>query len=286
MIRRICIVMIGLTCVLGIQSAARAAAVKPAIVAPFVGDVTGDGIPDRIVLGGTAPTCVATVAKGRANGTFGQPVDHPLTLTGAPSYCPDLGAVGSFTKRGVPQLAVAWFIGAPPGLTDNLLVLQNYRQIDASAGMFMPSGIRSADFNGDGFSDIYEYADQEGGIVTYNSVKHHLVPGPVRVYSDDASPRLVLSDLNDNHDVHLLVGYFAGAHAPGGEDNAGADTASVVDTKTGVETVLAYTHAHSPYVVTPIDYNGDKRLDILVSGGGSPDQIFVNRGHERYVPVG
>ncbi|MGX7678833.1 FG-GAP repeat domain-containing protein [Jatrophihabitans sp. DSM 45814] len=195
----------------------------------LTGDLTGDGIPDRIVLGGTGPTCTVTVAPGRSNGTFAHAVVHSYTVAGA-TNCPDLGAVGAFTHRGSHELVVAYFNGPPPtAAQNNLIVLRNYQMVDAAAGQRFPSAIGARDLNGDGLSDLFESTDEGQGLTTWMSVHGHLTAGPVHVVSSRIDS-LKFADLKNNGNLDLLVGYQtfgAGAHA------------SVVNSKTGVETVLA-----------------------------------------------
>ncbi len=182
---------------------------------PIIADVNGDGLPDRNVLGMTngpagSVTCQVVVRLGLAGGGFGQAQPYPyLTLPADDPNCPDMGVGINLDGDPEVELAVTWFAGPPISIRSTLLVLDNFAVSGGFDTIYQPSYIGTADFNGDGRADIYEWTDQGSGFSTYlNTAGHMLVPGPVKYCS--GPPQFQLADFNRNGAMDVAISYIEG----------------------------------------------------------------------------
>jgi hypothetical protein len=201
--RRFAVIAAAITMVATATGVAAARAAGPG--APFYGDLNGDRLTDRATLAPAPPDrCAVAVRWGRPGGSYGPAETHtyPAPSRLVPAQCPDLGVIVDLGRDGSAELVVGWFAGRPPGVGYDLLVLRNFQPSGGFAALFQPSAIGTADFNGDGRKDVYEWTDQGEGFATYlNTAAGALVPGPLRFCAGQVSSRLADFDRDGAMDV-------------------------------------------------------------------------------------
>lgn len=182
---------------------------------PLLGDLNRDGLVDRVTFTGSALTgqCPIRVEQGRAGGGYQSTRTYAFPIPGgAAGYCPDMGVIVDLGGDGTVEIVAAWFDGRPPGVDTDLIVLRDFTPVDGFAGIFQPSFIQLADFNGDGRQDVYEWTDQAEGLISFlNTSDGRLVPGPVRFAEFcTPDPDFELADFHRNGGRGLAIAYFDG----------------------------------------------------------------------------
>jgi hypothetical protein len=182
---------------------------------PVYGDITGDGLTDRVTLALAPPnSCAVTVQPGLPGGGYGTATVHLYPEPGGDDgvhQCPDLGVIVDLGGNGSIELVVGYSPGRPPGVAGDLLVLRNY-QVSAiyPSAIFQPSYIGAAEFNGDGRKDVYEWSDQGDGFASYlSTATGGLVTGPVRFCAVPLSV-VQLADFDRNRAMDLAMAYTEG----------------------------------------------------------------------------
>lgn len=258
--------------------ASRAVAGGPGEV--IVADVNGDGRADRVVLDlvvEASTTCRVVVSLGLSGGGFGtaQPYSY-LSLPATEPNCPDMGVGLNLDADVAAELALTWFAGPPTTVPNTLLVLDNFRVTRGFNTIFQPSYIGTADFNGDGRQDIYEWTDQGDGFATYLATGTGLlVPGPVQHCSGPL--RHQLADFNRNGAMDVVIAYVEGC--------GGYFSGVVVVRDDGT---LVHLHGDpdgfGSWTVATGDVNRDGLVDVTthneVTGGNA---TFVGLGNGEFV---
>lgn len=225
---------------------------------PIVADVNGDTRPDQVVLVavvGATTACRVVVRLGLPGGGVGAPRPYTyLTLPADEPNCADMGVGLNLDADAAAELAVTWFAGPPTAVPNTLLVLDNFRVTRGFDTLVQPSFIGTADFDGDGRQDIYEWTDQGEGFASYlNTGTGLLVPGPVRYCARPLTPQL--ASFNGNAATDVVIGYLEGC----GDYLSGVvvvlDDGSQVNLHADVNGLLSWT-------VDVIDANRDARPDV------------------------
>ncbi|MDG4789588.1 VCBS repeat-containing protein [Micromonospora sp. WMMD1102] len=178
---------------------------------PFLGDVDGDGVVDRVRLGVARPDCAVWVEGGRPDGGYqpAQRYTYRAPGAGRSARCPELGVAvdldpGQPTVPGRAELVVGWYAGPPDRSGQDLLVLRNFAVSARMPALDSPNEIGLADFDGDRRPDVYLWTDQGEGFATYlNSGTGTLVPGPVRFCAARVQQRLADFDRDGAMDVAI-----------------------------------------------------------------------------------
>ena len=253
---------------------------------PTYGDLTGDGIADRVVFPNFAGfTCRVTVEPGLAGGGYGPAENHdyafPPPVDDA-SPCPNRGAIVDLGGDGVNELVAAWpdSNSCPYGSTEpcpQLLVLRDYEVVQQYYDTNVTSGgIGTADLDGDGLVDIYRsVGNDEGFFSMLNTPAGELVPGPLEHNCIFAGNTLV--DVNENGKLDLLVEHDVDCEEFG---YAGEGIGVMLDDGTGV---VVATGGRFNGEVT--DVNGDGHVDIVARReSSSVAVIYLGDGLGGFTP--
>jgi hypothetical protein len=253
----------------------RAAVDYPSANAPAflaVGDLNGDNIPDLVVTHNDAPWA-ATMLFGNGDGTFQPEQVIPMQAGGsiatAPVQIVDLNADGKqdLVFSSVFQGGALIFLGNGDGTFQG--------PSNFSTGSY-PFAFSVADVNGDGNKDLI-VADQESNHVTVLlgngdgtfSPRRDLPPGPsspvqqspqaaiIADFNGDGIPDLALSEANPGYNIYgtltVLLGKGSGMFEPPvGTSSPGA------------------------FAMASADFNGDGRLDLVISDGSGAAVMLGN----------
>lgn len=225
---------------------------------PFYGDLDRDGRIDRVTLvAAPANGCPVRVERGRAGGGYrpARTYYYPEPGEGGIGGCADMGVVVDLGGDGRVELVVAWFAGRPPGVDVDLLVLRNFTPAGGFTAIFQPSFIGTADFNGDGRLDVYEWTDQGEGFRSFlNMPDGRLVPGPVR-WCFFNLPDVEIADFQRNGRADVAIAYTQGCD--------GWSTGVVVVRDDGSPVHLEEDpDGEQRWSMTVGDFNGDRRPDV------------------------
>ncbi|PPK68478.1 hypothetical protein V5P93_004415 [Actinokineospora auranticolor] len=177
----------------------------------FRGDVNGDHVVDRVTPavepGGGKKPCVFAIELGRPDGTLGPSKDYAFDSprTGAP-YCPNLGVVADLRRDGKPDVittGIQWYEG---GILTLRLAHDKLKVTGLYPGVGFPSTIRSADFNGDGYPDVWLSSDASREIRSFHSTPEGtIVPGTITACSSDPIPQHVITDFDGDGGDDILL---------------------------------------------------------------------------------
>lgn len=245
---------------------------------PIVAHLNGDRLPDRATLTrnpGSPTNCVVSLEAGRRGGGYQLPRRHTyLTLPGAGSYCPDLGTAVRMSSTRV-DLVVGWFYGRPPTIQNDLLILRDFRVGTGARTILQPSFIGSADFNGDGREDVYEWTDQGDGLLTFlRTAAGTLTPGPIRYCSGRPDPHVAKFDANNASD--LVVGYIerCGTYETG--------VAVIMDNGTSVDLQRDASGLKS-WSVRVGDFDQNRINDVVTTGNDKVITHFIGVGNGTFM---
>jgi hypothetical protein len=264
-------------------------AARPALAGgpfePIVGDVTGDRVPDVVVLT-AAPAarsaaavtllCQAQVRPGLPGGGEGPPRTYTYLTLPSDQPCPDMGTAADVNGRGIDELMLTWFGGPPPVVPDSMLTVQDFRVVAVTNAQQLPSYVDNGNFNDDGLEDIYEWSDEGEGYATFLSNGDGTFrPGPEKWC---ATPRrLHIRDLNHNARQDALISYYdkCDDHSSGVVVTLDDGSSQVLQTDPTGERTWA-----SSVVLA----NADRYPDVrTVEDGTGAVTYFVNTGSGRFV---
>lgn len=247
---------------------------------PLYGDLNGDGLIDRVTLAVAPPaSCAVRVERGRPGGGYRatQTYLYPEPGGGAIGACPDLGVIVDLGGDRRVELVLAWFAGRPPGVDTDLLVLRDFTPAGGFTAVFQPSRIGTAEFNGDGRLDLYEWTDQGEGFRTYlNTPEGALVPGPVR-WCFINSPGVAIADFHRNGRADVVIAYT--------EECAEWASGVVVVRDDGSPVQLERDPlAEHSWSVRVLDVNQDRHLDVRTENRVTGEVTHhLNRGDATFV---
>ncbi|MBM7773759.1 hypothetical protein JOD54_003963 [Actinokineospora baliensis] len=228
------------------------------------GDVNGDRIADLVTLGpnGTTPTCTIKVAYGRANGTFGPPVESRYTSPQvAAPYCPDMAVIVDLGGDGTKEIVTTGF-GWGDASKAFLVLRKNtnnntIRVVTTHAGLAYPSTIRAADFTGDGRQDIWVSSDQSVRLRSFtNTAAGGIEPGSIDVCSRRPIPQYVIADFDGDGGQDILLSRQCGFGYTTAELNFGNGKPAV--------TFARDDDGIAQYEVYANEQTGDESLDVGV----------------------
>ena len=240
---------------------------------PLHGDLNGDGHTDIAVLSSGPTGCNVTVQLGDGFTSYGPPTTYtyPDPDPGF-GYCPDMGVIVDLGGDGVSELVLAWWAGHPPGVADDLLVLENFVPVGGFDAIYMPQFIGTADFNGDGLIDVYESTDQGASFITYlNTPTGELVPGPMAFsgYSDEYH----FADFDEDGATDVAFGFIEGFN-PGGPSMG---VAVLLDDGTVTYLESADTDYGWGAIVTDVNHDGHTDVRSINNDTGVV-RTFLNNG--------
>ncbi|RKR90580.1 hypothetical protein BDK92_4958 [Micromonospora pisi] len=182
------------------------------------GDLNGDRRTDLARLTSAPPDrCAVLVQLGKAGGGYQSPklYAYPNPAgAGAVLQCPDIGTLVDLGRNGSMEIVVGWFAGRPIGVEHDLLILRDFRPSGGIDGLYQPSHIDVADFNGDGRKDVYEWTDQGEGITTLlNTPDGGLAPGELRFCATPVQAPL-LADFTGDRATEVVMSYYERCGAP------------------------------------------------------------------------
>jgi hypothetical protein len=241
---------------------------------PIHGDMNGDGLTDRVTLGRAGEICAVFVRLGRAGGGYGPVTRHsyvPPNEAVPVHYCPDMGVYLDLGGDGTPELVLAYFHGAHLG--HDLAVLRNYQPVFGQVGIYRPSVIGTADLNGDGLTDLWEWTDDQDGFRSWYNTRHGtLRPTPLTIDSMDLDGLPHLVDLDGNGRMDLVATYTWGTPYFG--------VAVVFDNGTRRQ---LHASEDTSWKAVVGDVSGDGRPDIRTLSDDGVRETFINQGNRNFV---
>ena len=258
---------------------------------PFTGDVTLDGLSDRLSFGAVddgpvAYLCHLAVEPGLAGGGYGPAVDHAVAVpTSSIGFdCPSVGGVVDLGGDGTGEVLLAWGFGnlcnigsCPSGPLPDLLVLRDWQVTDQLYDLPVDdvNGIATRDLNLDGLVDAYwGAADSSGFMSLLNSPSGELSVGPLaHACSSDGSTGLV--DFNENDKPDLLV------WSPYSCPTFGAAGVGVVlDDGTAISVAPGWDWGDGAVRAEyAADVNADGHVDIVAkNGSGQVTAVWLGNG--------
>jgi hypothetical protein len=259
------------------QAAAPPYTVGTTPVSIAVGDFNHDGCPDLAVANLNSSNVSVLLNKCDGSGTFNAAV--PYTITGS---APRSIAAGDFNHDGYPDLAVADNNGS-------VWVLLN--DGTASPGTFgtpvsytlggTPFSVAVGDFNADGYPDLAVANDSIPGYVSVLLNVGGDTPGTFQEatnYSVGAAPYWVtVGDFNGDGYLDLAVANEADGTVSVLLNNP-ADPGQFLPMNT-------YSANSEPFSVTVGDFNGDGKLDLVVSNDASSAvSVLLGNGDGSFQP--
>jgi hypothetical protein len=244
---------------------------------PIIADVNGDGLADRNTLGflPVPDQCGVLVELGLPGGGYGTAQSYPYLSA---LYCPDMGVGLNLDNDAALELAVTWFAGPPPSVSDTLLVLDDFAVSAGFDTIFQPSYIGTADFDGDGRQDIYEWTDQGAGFTTYlNTGTGSLTPGPLKYCS--GRPQYQLADFDRDGAMDVAIAYAEGCGTYFTGVVVVLDDGTVVDLHGDVS-------GDDHWTVAAADVNNDAIMDVVTTSNVTAVQtVFIGTGTGTFVPA-
>jgi len=227
-------------------------------------DIFGTGHKDLIAMGAGAHAVQAW--RNLGNGVF-EPVpgnETGLDASGAGSAC----AVGDFDNDGLPDLAVA--------LAGRVILYHNlghgkFEDVTAKVGitqMNNPRGLTFVDFDHDGDLDLFvtgAAVEGKGGpnVMWRNNGNSTFTEwtGPTGLTGQGSTTQAMLSDINNDRAVDLVVTSDKGAPTVYLNQREGAFKAEPLYTDAGLPGTLG---------VAVFDFNKDGWMDVAVTHDGAP----------------
>ncbi|MEE6260472.1 FG-GAP repeat domain-containing protein [Plantactinospora sonchi] len=134
---------------------------------PIWGDLNGDRRLDRVELGSSSDQqrCAVRV-QWSGPGAVEEHVYTPPGATLPVSHCPGMGAAVDLAGDGRAELVLGSFHGSPIGADGSILVLRDFVPEVLTTANIQLNEIGTADFNGDGLTDVFWWSNQGEGFGT------------------------------------------------------------------------------------------------------------------------
>ena len=264
---------VGAGVVLALPAGATRAEDPNGIGDPLHGDLNGDGHTDIALLSSGPTGCNVTVQLGDGFTSYGPPTTYSYPAPDVDfGYCPDMGVIVDLGGDGVSELVLAWWAGHPPGVADDLLVLEDFVPAGGFDAIYMPQYIGTGNFNGDGLVDVYETTDQGASLITYlNTPAGELVRGPMAFSGQVEDVHFV--DVDENGASDAVFGFSLG-------DDPGSGVAVLFDDGT-----VTYLQGDDGWWdVATSDFNYDSHQDVrTVEYSTGAVTTFFGRGDGTFV---
>ena len=248
-----------------IVSALSTSATNPYLV--LAADFNGDGKSDLVVSDNNG--LGFQVLLGNGDGSFGTPVDTPLTY-GVFSW-----AAGDFNKDGKADLVVATGYNSTPSVNVYLSNGDGTFSLGAQYIVYPSSYVSVADVNGDGKLDLIVVATNNNGpynLLVFLGNGDGTFQNPIFGPSDSYSTPAVVADFNGDGKLDIAVG------TSGYQSSGIAFLAGNGDGTFGKQVYSDLGFQFSGSLIAS-DFNGDRKLDLAASGSYSFSGAFVMIGN-------
>jgi FG-GAP-like repeat len=244
-----------------IVSALSTTATQPTEI--LAADFNGDGKPDVVVEDDNGASF--QVLMGRGNGSFGTPVDNPLT------YQISSFVAGDFNRDGKADLAVLSSSNSP-FLTVYLSNGDGTFTTDQQYVVYPNSYVTAADVNGDGNLDLIvsaaNYYGSGTNLLVYLGKGDGTFENPLFGPADNYTSQAAVGDFNGDGKLDIAIGTGNGIAFLAG--NGDGTFAQQVYSNTGLE--------FSGSIVAA-DFSGDRKLDVGVRNAYSSPGTTIMRGN-------
>ncbi|MDW5328342.1 VCBS repeat-containing protein [Plantactinospora sp. KLBMP9567] len=240
---------------------------------PIWGDLNGDRRLDRVTLGMSSnPDRCAVHVQWSGTGTAEEHLYVPPGATLPVTHCLGMGTAVDLGGDGSVELVLGSFYGEPNGADGSMLVLRNFVPEVLTTADIQLNEIGTADFNGDGLTDVFWWSNQGEGFGTFlNTAAGQLVPGPVKQDEGEIND-YQLADFDGNGATDAVIAFHTAPGTPGNGVVVAFDDGTKVWLRQGEDT---------GWNVEVVDVNADGRPDVRTEAPGEVI-TWLNRGDRTF----